>query len=226
MTEPMASPVLLSLTDQRLPSGGHVHSGGVEEAIAAGRVTNEKSLADFLVERLVTIGLVSAALAAAATAATAESIIVFDAEADARMPSPVARAVSRSQGRGLLRIARSAWAAPSASLAWNDLGDRPHHAILIGCCAQAAGLDRADAALAVAYQCVTGPAAAGQRLLGLDPITVAVLTLDMAPSISEIAGRAVQASAGPLRDLPDLASYALDLFTEAHARRAGRLFVS
>lgn len=30
--------VLLTLADSRLPTGAHVHSGGIEEAIAAGMV--------------------------------------------------------------------------------------------------------------------------------------------------------------------------------------------
>ena len=225
-TSRVPSPVLLCLADQRLPSGGHVHSGGVEEAIATGRVVDDRTLEDYLLDRLRTSGLVGAALAAAAATATAASLPVLDAEADARMPSAIARALSRSQGRGLLRIAKSAWAAPSPTIAWTDLGARPHHAILIGCCAQAAGLPAAEAALVFAYQCVTGSATAAQRLLGLDPISVAVLTLAMAPSIDAVARAATEAARGPYRDLPDVADYTLDLNTEAHAARTNRLFAS
>ena len=220
------SPILLALADQRLPSGGHIHSGGVEEAIASGRVVDGATLEDYLLERLETTGLVSSALAAAAAGVTADTLPVLDAEADARMPSPVSRGLSRSQGRGLLRIARSAWAAPSPRLAWADLGDRPHVAVLIGCCAQAADLPAEQAALVTAYQCVTGSATAGQRLLGLDPIAVAVMTIEMAPTIATVAGAAATAARGPYRDLPDLASYTIDLYTERHATRESRLFAS
>ena len=220
------SPVLLCLADQRLPSGGHVHSGGVEEAIAVGHVVDYDTLNEYLLSRLQTSGLAGAALAAASATVTADALPGLDAEADARMPSAIARALSRSQGRGLLRIAKSSWTAPSPTMAWTDLGDRPHHAILIGCCAQAAGLPASEAALVFAYQCVTGCATAAQRLLGLDPISVASLTIAMAPSIDAVARTATDAAKGPYRDLPDLANYTLDLYTEAHAARMNRLFAS
>lgn len=40
--------VLLTLADSRLPTGAHVHSGGIEEAIAAGMVTGLATLEAFL----------------------------------------------------------------------------------------------------------------------------------------------------------------------------------
>jgi urease accessory protein len=63
------SAALLLLTDSRLPAGGHAHSGGVEAAVAKGRVHDVESLASFLSGRLATIGLVAAAFAAAASTA-------------------------------------------------------------------------------------------------------------------------------------------------------------
>lgn len=220
------SPVLLALADQRLPSGGHVHSGGVEEAIACGRILDETTLKEYLAERLATTGLVAAGLAAAGASVTAGALAALDAEADARMPSPLSRELSRSQGRGLLRIARRAWAEPSLKLAWTDLGKSPHQAVVLGCCAQAAGLPPEEAALVTAYQCVTGCATAGQRLLSLDPIAVAVLTITMSPTIMAVARAAATAAQGSLRDLPDQASYTMDLYTERHGAREGRLFAS
>ncbi|WP_259406601.1 urease accessory protein UreF [Microbispora sp. H10885] len=57
---------LLLLADSRLPAGGHAHSGGVEEAVRLGTVTDVDDLARFLRGRLATAGLVTAALSAAA----------------------------------------------------------------------------------------------------------------------------------------------------------------
>src|SRR5919199_637619 len=57
---------LLTLADSRLPAGGHTHSGGVEQAIAAGVVRDPAMLAAFLRRRLHTAGAVAAGLAAAA----------------------------------------------------------------------------------------------------------------------------------------------------------------
>ena len=55
---------LLTLADSRLPAGGHTHSGGVEQAVAAGLVHDPSSLAVFLLRRLTTSGAVAAGLAA------------------------------------------------------------------------------------------------------------------------------------------------------------------
>lgn len=226
MSNLAALPVLLSLVDQRLPSGGHIHSGGIEEAVTDGTVHDTSSLGVFLSMRLHCVGLVSASIAAAAFSLTAGSHDRLEAETEARLPSPMARATSRAQGRGLLRVARAAWAAPSAELSWRDVGERPHLPILMGCIARAAGLTPFDAALATAYQCVTGPATAAQRLLSLDPIAVSVLTITMSDVIAEIGAQASHAAEGPYRDLPDIASVRLDLMTERHAMRPNRLFAS
>lgn len=57
---------LLMLSDSRLPAGAHAHSGGLEAAVAAGRVAEADDLYAFLLGRLTTTGLVGAAFAAAA----------------------------------------------------------------------------------------------------------------------------------------------------------------
>ncbi len=223
---PAARAVLLALADQRLPTGGHVHSGGVEQAVTEGRVHDESSLCAFLRERLETTGLVAAGIAAAAVGVGAPMLDELDAEADARMPSPSARAASRVQGRGLLRLARGAWAAPGPDVDWRDLGDRPHHPIVLGLAARAAGLDSYDAALAAAYLALTGPSTAAQRLLGLDPIALAVATLGLSDLVEAVAATASASAAGPLTDLPDVASPTVDLLVERHALRTDRLFSS
>ena len=81
---------LLTLADSRLPTGGHVHSGGVEEAITAGRVTDVETLRAYLCRRIRSQGLVSASLAAAVHTGGL-SVDAADAETDARTPSPAAR---------------------------------------------------------------------------------------------------------------------------------------
>ena len=56
---------LLTLTDSRLPTGGHVHSGGVEEAVTSGLVVDLATLEAYLRRRVRTSGLVTASIAAA-----------------------------------------------------------------------------------------------------------------------------------------------------------------
>ena len=118
---------LLALADSRLPTGGHVHSGGVEEAVTSGLVRDVDTLRAYLVRRVRSHGLVTASLAAAVHAGsmTAETA---DHETDARTPAPAARAASRAQGRGLVRLARRVW--PEQD--WDRLGRTPHLAVASG----------------------------------------------------------------------------------------------
>ncbi|MCO7222446.1 urease accessory UreF family protein, partial [Klenkia sp. PcliD-1-E] len=89
---------LLTLADSRLPAGGHTHSGGVEQAIAAGVVHDPRSLEVFLRRRLTTAGATAAGLAAASCRAAVgpevdrrPALARLDAEADARTPAPALR---------------------------------------------------------------------------------------------------------------------------------------
>jgi urease accessory protein len=214
------SSALLTLADSRLPAGGHTHSGGVEQAIAAGVLTDASSLAVFLRRRLTTSGAVAAGLAAAGCRATGEAdpvaaLSALDAEADARTPSPALRAASRQQGRGLVRVGGRAWPHP----AWAALPPQPHHPVALGVAAAAGGLGPADAAAAAAYLAVSGPATAAQRLLAMDPITVAAVTARLAPEVDEVASTSAAA-------LPAAADPLLDLLAEVHAARNDRFFAS
>jgi urease accessory protein len=209
---------LLTLADSRLPAGGHTHSGGVEQAVAAGVVSDPTTLIAFLRRRLVTSGTVAAGLAAAACSAgvDADRHAALDAEADARTPSPALRAASRQQGRGLVRVGRRAWPSP----AWEALPERPHHPLALGVAAHAAGLTPADAAAAAAYLSISGPATAAQRLLAMDPLAVAALTARLAPDIDAVATEAAVAG------LPAATDPLLDLLAELHAARKDRFFAS
>jgi len=61
----MSLSTLLVLADGRLPAGAHAHSGGVEAAVAAGRIHDVPTLESFLLGRTATAGVVAAAFAAA-----------------------------------------------------------------------------------------------------------------------------------------------------------------
>ena len=226
MTQGGAAAALL-LADSWFPAGNHAHSGAMEAAVASGAVTDLASAARFLRGRLATAGATAAGLAAAACARAPDGIWArLDAEADARTPSPAQRAASRRQGRTLLRSARAAWPAP-----WLDVLSRapqapPHHPIVLGAAAAAAGCGPQAAALAAAYLAVTGPASAAVRLLALDPIAVSAAAARLADEIEQIAAAAAARAAGPLDELPFPSSPALDLLAEAHARAEVRLFAS
>jgi urease accessory protein len=241
---------LLTLADSRLPAGGHAHSGGVEQAVAAGLVHGPSSLAAFLLRRLQTAGRVAAGLAAAACAGADETgagglleeapgglsatggrhlaavgarrttvLSRLDDEADARTPSPALRAASRQQGRGLVRVGRRAWPSP----VWDALPAAPHHPVALGVAAVAGGLTARDAAAAAAYLAVSGPATAAQRLLAMDPLTVAAVTARLAPEIDAVAEDSLSRAEG---ELPADTDPLLDLLAEVHAARRDRFFAS
>jgi len=163
----------LILADSRFPGGGHVHSGGLEEVVARKLVTSVRDLPGFLSGRLRTAGYLAAVFAAASAHAAANrgNWSLLDSELDARTPSLAQREASRAQGRGTARAGRIAWPSPVLEGLLAET-PRPHHPIVLGALVGVAGGSPYDAAMAVAYLSVSGPASAAVRLLGLDPFAV------------------------------------------------------
>ena len=114
-----------------------------------------------------------------------------------------------------MRVGRRAW--PSG--AWDALPPLPHHPIALGVAAAAGGLGPRDAAQAAAYLSISGPATAAQRLLAMDPLTIAAVTARLAPEIDAVADRATG-------ELPAATDPLLDLLAEVHAARKDRFFAS
>jgi urease accessory protein len=210
----MSLTTLLALADSRIPTGGHVHSGGMEEAVSSGLVVDMPTLGAFLRRRIRTQGLVTASLSAAVHEGSL-SAVEADHETDARTPAPAARQASRTQGRGLLRLARRVW--PDEE--WHVLGTTPHLAVAAGVAGRAAGLTAEHTALSVVYTTMTGSATAAQRLLALDPGEVAALTFELAPLCDQAATAAV-------KELADLSDPLLDVLAQRHSLRERPLFAS
>jgi urease accessory protein len=205
---------LLALADSRLPTGGHVHSGGVEEAIASGLLADLTALEAYLRRRIRTQGLVTASIAAAVHI-EALGVEAADGETHARTPSPAARAASRGQGRGLLRLAGRVWPLEN----WTALGRSPHLAVVAGLVGRAAGLAPEHTALSLVYTTMTGSATAAQRLLALDPADVAALTFALAALCERTADEAT-------KGLADLSDPLLDVLSQRHAQRERPMFAS
>jgi urease accessory protein len=205
---------LLSLADSRLPTGGHVHSGGVEEAVASGLVVDLPTLRAFLRRRITTQGLVTASVAAAVHTGTL-SAAAADRETDARTPAPAARQASRAQGRGLTRLARRVW----VDADWDALGATPHLAVAAGAVGAASGMTPQHTAVSVVYTTMTASATAAQRLLALDPGDVAALTFELSGLCDHTAELAC-------KELADLSDPLLDVLAQRHTERERPLFVS
>ena len=174
----------------------------------------------------------------------------LDAEVDARTPAPAQREASRRQGRALLRAARVAWpeaeglaglAATAGARLAATAGARaearsgasrpeyrggPHHAVVLGAAAAAAGCDHREAARIAAYQAVAGPVSAAVRLLALDPMRATAVLARLAGEVDEVAAQGAAYADGPLGDLPCASAPALDLLAETHIRAEVRLFES
>jgi urease accessory protein len=221
----------LILADSRFPGGGHVHSGGLEEAVARKLIKSERDLPGFLSGRLRTAGCLAAVFAAASAHAAARSVASghwsrLDAELDARTPSLAQREASRAQGRGTARAGKIAWPSPVLSALVKET-PRPHHPIVLGALVGVAGGAPHDAAMAVAYLAVSGAASAAVRLLGLDPFAVNAVVARL--DLRSVAEEAAAVAGDDPASLPSPGSPGLDLFAEAHARHHEeevRLFAS
>ena len=224
----MSRAALFILADGRFPAGGYAHSGGAEAAVSAGRVRDARSLEGFCRGRLHTVGLVAAALAAAAAAG--HDPLALEEAADARTPVPALRATARRLGRQMMRAARATW--PSAELDALAAA-RPHGAhqpVVLGLAARSAGLAPLDAAYAVAYETVGGPATAAVRLLSLDPFDATAVLARLAGELDHVATAATSAAARITEEgigaLPAAGAPMLDITAQQHAAWPVRLFAS
>ncbi|NGO80946.1 urease accessory protein UreF [Streptomyces sp. YC504] len=224
----MSRAALLVLADGRFPAGGHAHSGGAEEAVKAGRITDAATLEAFCRGRLYTAGLVAAGLAAAA--AHGMDPLDLDAAADARTPSAALRTAGRKLGRQLLRAARATWPAPELSALAAARPRGAHQPVVLGLTARAAGLGPEDAAYCAVYESVSGPATATVRLLSLDPFQATAVLARLAPAMDETVAAAVAAARRALAEgvdaLPRASAPLLEIGAEAHRAWPVRLFAS
>ena len=229
---------LLLLADGSLPAGTHAHSSGLEAAVATGRVHDADTLHAFLLGRLTSAGLTSAAFSAATALELSGGVVVgeggfqareaaaLDAEYDARTPSSAQREVSRRLGRQLIRAVRAGW--PSVVLdAVAGLHPRgPHQPIAFGAAAAVMGLDPSNTASAAALGAITGPADAATRLMGIDRDAVTAVLAALRGTVEQVATAAVKAARGPIEDLPAASAPLLDISAEHHQTWEVRLFAS
>lgn len=221
---------LLLLADSRLPSGGHIHSGGVEAQVDRGLIRDPSDLALFLDARIRTAGLCASAFAAVGALVSGRDWLPWDRAVDVRTPVHGLREASRAQGAALLRTARHAWPASEGLRALAELG-RPHHPLVLGAASAAAGAGPEQAAALAVHHLVGGGATAAVRLLGLDPLRVAAVQAGLVPLADRTASAAVAAArASVIADDPDLlpadTTPLPDILAELHHASEVTLFAS
>ncbi|WP_240758151.1 urease accessory protein UreF [Palleronia sediminis] len=220
------SAALLLLSDGRLPAGGYAHSGGLEPAVTAGRVTDMSDLERFLVGREETAGLIAAAFSAAACERSRRGelfeIPALEAELDARIPSSELRRISRELGRQLRRAMSAVHPHPH----YDALGAAPHQPVVMGVAAASLDLSPRDMALAILHETNADAAAAAAKVLRVDPFDVHAILARMATRLDRLAGEAARAAQGPSADLPAPGSPLADIAAEHHRRADVRLFAS
>jgi urease accessory protein len=102
----------------------------------------------------------------------------------------------------------------------------PHHAVVLGAAAAAAGCLPLEAARIAAYQAAAGPASAAVRLLALDPMRATGILAGLAGEIDQVAALGAGYADGAPGDLPCASAPALDLLAETHIGAEVRLFES
>ncbi|WP_159500581.1 urease accessory protein UreF [Microbacterium sp. 18062] len=236
-THPLTLALLLA--DARLPAGGHAYSAGLEPALHAGLGIRE--VPALITTRLLTVGLVDAgtAIAAAAVAhagggagpgpagasGTGDRIRSVDAQWCARTPSPSSRAISRSLGRGLLRLAGSLFPdhAAIAACRARTSDERPLcRPVVLGVVATIAGLSFADTARLVFYDEAQAMAAAMLKLEPADPARSARWVLDACAAAESRIGELDVCTDPAL--IPAPATPQMDEWSETHSRTRERLF--
>lgn len=224
----------LLVADTRLPSGAHVHSGGLEQAVDDGVVHDVLTMTDFLVGRLRTSGRLFAHVAARACALAGSpnrstdqiQWLSLDLEVTARVVSPAARHTLRNQGNSLLKTTSALYSFDDIETALRSVPEGPYLPVVQGVLSQLCGLSAHDAALQSAYGSTASSASATLRLLGLDPMSVAKVLRDMSSVLDGVAREAGLASTNDFVSMPSSASPISDLLVERHAIRKERLFAS
>jgi urease accessory protein len=217
----MGSPDLLLalLADARLPVGGHTQSAGLEPAMTHGGLT-AAGVPAFLRGRLRTVVAVEAGTAVVARHHVLHGLdltAVEDAWA-ARTPSAPLRAVSRTLGRGYLRLAGRTWPDP----VWAGFDRTPPRPLVLGALAAVTGLDAERLVRLCGHEDVATVTAAVLKLDPCDPAEAtgwAVAAHPLVEDLVELCARLTDPAGIPAGSAP-----LLEQFSLLHDRTKQRLF--
>jgi urease accessory protein len=215
---------LWQLADSGLPSGGFVHSGGLEAAVQMGEVADRDGLARFVAEIVAQAGRGALPLVTAAHGGTG-ALDDLDALAEAFLVNPVANRASRAQGRAFLETCAATFPHPGLRALREDVRRRrlcAHHAPIFGAAAGALGIDRVQAQRLFLVLTSRGVLTAAVRLGLVGVYDAQRLQYAAGPLIERTRERC--ADLGPL-DIAQTAPLA-DLYQSTQDRLYSRLFQS
>lgn len=172
---PATATLLMMLADARLPVGSHVHSAGLEPALAAGMPPSR--VFDYLLGRAHSVSLVEAGTAVVAKYVclsapgdrVSTDLAMVESAWAARTPSRALREVSRSLGRGYLRLATRLWPGHPGIDACSTASVPLSRPVVVGAIAAAANLNSEGLVRLVIYDDAQTVAAALLKLAPIDP---------------------------------------------------------
>ena len=229
-SQPLSSTTLvMMLADARLPVGGHVHSAGLEPALAAGMPSNR--VHDYMVGRARTVSLVEAGTAVLArylllrgsdTERISQALSAVESAWAARTPSQALREVSRSLGRGYLRLALRLWPEDpglnACAAAFSPLS-RP---VILGAIAAATRLEAESLVRLVIYDDAQTVASSLLKLDPVDPAYVAGWVLSACASVDHLVP--LIATLDSPDAIPAMGTPQNEDWAEAHSLTTQRLF--
>ncbi|SPE54605.1 Urease accessory protein UreF [Verrucomicrobia bacterium] len=216
--------LLWQLADSAFPTGGFVHSGGLEAAWQHGEVPNRAALERFIWASLGQCGRASVPLMTSAHAHP-DLLAELDSFCESFLLNHVANRASRAQGRSLLVAAERIFNAPeslaggAAKLTAPPCG---HLAPVFGAITRRLGIARDDAGRLFLFLHLRGLIAAAVRLGIIGPLEAQTLQNCFAGVAQEIWSRSQGLGLDDLAQISPL----LDIWQGTHDRLYSRLFQS
>jgi urease accessory protein len=228
--------LLWQLADTALPTGGFVHSGGVEAAFQLGRLPSSAALESYLLDSLEQFGQAilpftaashGAALSDGSGAASGAALAQLDWEFDAFTSNHIANRSSRALGNGLVMAASAAFGAQYPSVpALKALLRRDrlpgHLAILSGAVCAALGIAREHCLRLVLFQQLRAQVSSSVRLGVIGPMEAQALQHRCSVSAESVLQRSLDLAVDDAATTSPL----FDIFQGHHDRLYSRLFSS